>query len=469
MTQANVDLDTVERKLAEAGQYQFDVDDRQQLLSPTEKISGAWPEPPSANHLHIFVALPTGSKKRNIARPELQLDIEAIDEKVNKELDSLRGVFEKFLKNPEPRTWEPPKFATPSNHTFLSDLRIPSYGNGNPSLLFHNLDVCNDKKIAREIEVIFGRASGAQQYVVINCALNNSQLTHTSRFICNTSGSGKTRLMLEGLAKRWGFYLVATLGANSVGVRDLQDALCELAEYTGWVSDLRTIDVRKRAAQQRINSQILSRHLRKVLAARIAVFQFFLRLAIEVDGNLQERHKYIWLLFQLSDQPVTPSGDNSDEHPFIRIISCLQRASDRAIDTLVRRLSAICQEFLLDSPFVLGLDEAHHASRMYPNSFILSYEPDTFRSINCEVVEVFSKLPIKLVVSGTDLSPIELEKATTSEVGKPFGIQLSHELGMFDTWPKLKSFLERYIPASILESLSGKCLQRRMQEYLLGR
>jgi hypothetical protein len=179
MTQVNVDLDTVDRKFLEAGQYKLDVNSQQRLLSSTETISGSWPGPPSANRLHIFVALPIGS---NLAHPEFELDIEAIDEKINKELESLRGMVETFLNNPEPRTWEPPNFATPSNWKFLSDLRIPCYRNGKPSLLFHNLDMCNDKEIAREIELIFGPGSGDQQYVVINCALNTPQHVQAGSF-----------------------------------------------------------------------------------------------------------------------------------------------------------------------------------------------------------------------------------------------------------------------------------------------
>jgi hypothetical protein len=56
-----------------------------------------------------------------------------------------------------------------------------------------------------------------------------------------------------------------------------------------------------------------------------------------------------------------------------------------------------------------------------------------------------------------------------SGVSKPGAVMLFHQLGMFDTWPKLKPFLERYIPASILETPSGYRLQVRIREYLLGR
>jgi hypothetical protein len=73
-------------------------------------------------------------------------------------------MVETFLKNPEPPTWNPPDYVTPTEREFLTNLRIPSYIYGNPSLLFHNLDLCD----AKEIEMIFG--SSAHQYVIINCA-----------------------------------------------------------------------------------------------------------------------------------------------------------------------------------------------------------------------------------------------------------------------------------------------------------
>jgi hypothetical protein len=129
----------------------------QEQADPLSRLSAALPVELVDGHVHVIV-VPPGYKK--------SLDIEAIDEKINKELDLVREVVETFLKNPEPRTWIPPDSVTPSNRQFLTNLRIPYYRNGDPSLLFHNLDVYDDK----EIEMIFG--PGAHQYVVINCALN---------------------------------------------------------------------------------------------------------------------------------------------------------------------------------------------------------------------------------------------------------------------------------------------------------
>jgi hypothetical protein len=273
--------------------------------------------------------------------------------------------------------------------------------------------------------------------------------------------------MLEGLTKYWGFYLVAAPDVSGVRVRDLQDALDDVTQCSEWRSDLEKVNAGERADQQEVNSQIASMQLRKVLTARIVIFQLFLQLAIQVHGTLQEKHKRIWLLFQLSDELLSFSG----LHPFVRIIrNCLRHASDAALDTLVERLNNILRDILPGSHFILGLDEALWASRLYPRSFISSTKPNEFRSIIREVAKVFTKSPIKLIVSGTSLSLAELEVAVASGVSKPAeAVQLFHKLGMFDTWPKLKSFLERYIPASIFESRSGHRLQLRMREYLQGR
>jgi hypothetical protein len=273
---------------------------------------------------------------------------------------------------------------------------------------------------------------------------------------------------LEGLTKYWGFYLVAAPDVSGVGVRDLRNALNDVTQYSDWQSDLEKVDAGKRARQHEVNSQIASKQLQKVLAARIVVFQLFLKLATEVHGSLQEKHKRIWLFFQLSDELPPFSG----LHPFVRIIrNCLRYASDAALDTLVGRLNDIRCDVLPRSHFVLGLDEAQHASRLYPRSFISSTKPDEFRSIIREMVNVFTELPIKLIVSGTGVSLPEFEVAMASGVSKPTGaaVQLFHNLGMFDTWEKLKAFLERYIPASIFKSRSGQRLQLRMREYLQGR
>ena len=96
---------------------------------------------------------PAGFIRLRSTLPAFELGIDEIDKLIDKEVEPLCDVIETFLKNPEPITWTPPSYATPSNHEFIMNLRIPSYLNGSPSLLFHDLAVCD----SNEIEEIFGQ------------------------------------------------------------------------------------------------------------------------------------------------------------------------------------------------------------------------------------------------------------------------------------------------------------------------
>ena len=194
--------------------------------------------------------------------------------------------------------------------------------------------------------------------------------------------------MLEGLTKYWGFYLVAIPDPTEVVVRDLHAVLDEFPLHSEWVSDLGPVNVGKRAAQQAVNSQIVSGQLRKVLAARIVVFRVFLQLVIEVDEKLEEKHKRIWLLFQLSDDAVPFSGKR---HPFVRMMSYLRLASDEALDCKVGSPAAIGSclsiRFLICvSPFdtaLLFLSSIHFEFHVTCSLSSSSFDPLSFCYLFC--------------------------------------------------------------------------------------
>ena len=92
----------------------------------------------------------------------------------------------------------------------------------------------------------------------------------------------------------------------------------------------------------------------------------------------------------------------------------------------------------------------------------MSFNSDgVFLSIIREIVKVFTRSPIKLVVSGTGLSLAEIEDTMASGV--------SNLLERRPTRLKLKLFLERYVPVFILNSSSGYRLQQQIRKYLQGR
>ena len=173
------------------------------------------------------------------------------------------------------------------------------------------------------------------------------------RCIANTSGSGKTRRILESLTVYWGYYFVAVPNGN-IGIRDLHDVLEELRQNGDWERDISFIrDDVGRARKSDSNSRIATRALKKVLAARIVAFELFLEAVIKVDKKLEEKHKRSWLLFQLSN----PGANTSVSHPVVQIMDdCIRQASNDALDELIRRLDVIREKYFSRKHFIVAVD-----------------------------------------------------------------------------------------------------------------
>ena len=295
--------------------------------------------------------------------------------------------------------------------------------------------------------------------------LASSDFDRELRFVCNTSGSGKTRRILEGLTKSWGLYFVAARDNNFVGVNYLEAALDDIGQYEDWTVDIRPYGGQDRNDRNKSNIHISNRAIRKVIAARLVVFRLFLQLAEARNGNVGPEHQRLWLLFQLSN----PLPGFETPHPFVMMKECLDRASDGALTTLIKCFEQIRMQYFPESRFTIALDEAQQAVRLHRFSFLSAREPTKCRSILREIVKVFTSLVVKIVVSGTGLSLEEVEDALHSSVAKPLGqFNTFVDLGMFDNPLKLERTVEQYIPSHILESPSGRSLRLRILEYLPG-
>ena len=157
---------------------------------------------------------------------------------------------------------------------------------------------------------------------------------------------------------------------HGVGVQDLQDALLDAARYEEWVSDLRPLSPDECVTQSATNSCIASKLFKKVLAAQLVVFELFLELAVKVDGELLEKHKHFWLLFQLRDNINSQVGTI---HPCVKVIqTCLREASTEALEILLTHFDPICAKYLPPKHFIIVLDEAQHAIQLHPHSFTSS-------------------------------------------------------------------------------------------------
>jgi hypothetical protein len=72
------------------------------------------------------------------------LQIDAVQSEINGVLTSISPQIRSFLQNPELLKWQPPSSITDAlTLEFLQKLQIPTYRDGRPSLLFHNLHLGN--------------------------------------------------------------------------------------------------------------------------------------------------------------------------------------------------------------------------------------------------------------------------------------------------------------------------------------
>ena len=124
-----------------------------------------------------------------------------------------------------------------------------------------------------------------------------------TRILINTAGSGKTRLLLDGLCQRWGFYFAAD--EREIGSEDFRRIVCDLTTYRDYESGSMTLESidHTRETASRALSQVLLSH--------------FLLLGLLVEEvqaqSLEEQNRLPWLQYRrlwvlLQVQPVEIFG-----------------------------------------------------------------------------------------------------------------------------------------------------------------
>jgi hypothetical protein len=285
-----------------------------------------------------------------------------------------------------------------------------------------------------------------------------------SSILCNTSGTGKTRLLFEGLCKHWGFYFVSARDTNGIGAQDLEFMIERMSTTDGWVENI----FKDRAPEDIVdanveNEKIAFNWIYKVLLARWMVFRTFIEVAKKQNGGLLPNNiKRDWLIFQLLPLVVADG-----KHPFLAFVnSCLAGAS---LQTLLELLDATGPAAILGSAFdhdnfFYILDEAQVAAERHMGAF--ADASNTVRAWS----RVSTEASIKFIVSGTGFSFDLFQTILVLGVGKvPDRWDVVRHTGDFKNSGTQLSYISRYLPPSFLRSESSTGLVSRMFEWLRGR
>ncbi|KAJ7081315.1 hypothetical protein B0H15DRAFT_744991, partial [Mycena belliarum] len=362
-------------------------------------------------------------------------------------------------------TWKP----TPSDHatseeheicSWLSELKIPLL-NGTPNLLLHRLGSLQDDPCMKaRLEKVFVRA--------------------VATFLVNTSGSGKTRHVLEGLCREWGFYFVSTTETEDFGSTDIMNCIMSrLLANPNFTECLPSPDFHYQLAD---NCRIADECFSQVFLARIIIFRVFLDSIIESGRLITEEDKHRWLLLQIRPAILTPSSDIFDE--LAQVISqdglsaavCKERINSLLWEqrVLLAKHSTTTRSTKSQKLYCV-LDEAQRAASQLTSAFRSSKDPSVSRPVLRELIVFLKYLMTKRIdvtIAGTGIDEALVEETLKSIINKSKNFTWTTQTGSFNKEHSRElqaTYICRYIPPTILQTASGQRLIERIHHWLEGR
>lgn len=310
-------------------------------------------------------------------------------------------------------------------------------------LLVHNLgQPSHDPQLAERVNTIFGSES--------------------RKFVCGTSGSGKTRLLFEGLWVNWGFYITARTQPEGVGSSDLEEVLSDMG--TGRLTPI-TDENHATALTQ--NQEVASLRFLLILYCRIFIFRVFLECASAMPGGITANHKGRWLLVQIAPRTLLLRD------VFKALVRLMGRASKQyLLESIEQDLSQVNKLLKLESTNLFCvLDEAQIPTNKFLDCFRSETDPTQPRPILREIIHTWTQTLPNLIVSGTGLSMQDLEAVFSSVVAKEDGIrsEVVTDIGAFDNEEEQRAYLQYYCPPGFLDKELGRAVAFRSGYWLHGR
>jgi hypothetical protein len=293
--------------------------------------------------------------------------------------------------------------------------------------------------------------------------------------VFETSGAGKTRLLLEGLCEHWGFYIpCSTKDKGPVsGSRDFETAVKILQTMSSWNQNISSEAVRKGAAKL-VFAMLL-------YARAFTLDQFVRCLPVGTDVRVARRR---WVLLQAMPPRVPEERTyGSDYDIFYVLFQSLRNADTDTMMSFIKetlfQLSSQRQDLF---PFVEGfrahyfviIDEAQEAADHLTEYF----RSDTGVDVRPILREFYRFLHSSswargIILSGTGLSTEIVKNSIGSsaarDTGRPRGIKFFSDTGRFlRDEPSQRDYVLRYLSLSE-DNISDARLLERILYWFLGR
>ncbi|KAJ7133764.1 hypothetical protein C8R43DRAFT_894992, partial [Mycena crocata] len=369
---------------------------------------------------------------------------------------------------------------------FLSGLKLPVDADSKPDMLLHELgQLGNDLSFKKRIRGLF----------------QGGRLRH--KFLINTSGSGKTRLVFEGLCRKWGIYFTAkrdTLGHGSQDLQNIIDIILgDASDFSPRLSTSSPQDFAKNLDQ---NRKIAQRQFKCLILARLSIFRMFLETIERVPASKRgsdDHYRKQWLQFQI--QPSILGNTHDDitslkhsgrisrsqldlcierEMRYIRSqLECSTPQTEMSDDEWDSDESSSGQTKSRFTLFVV-VDEVQHAVEAHVDAFRSEpknqgdqiFPRPVFREMLHSVLGIHR---LVVIAAGTGVHAAVLKETMHSAVAKPREYLPVYDIGAFegnlptaDVSAHLE-YIARFIPPELLKTPIFAALVARTCYWLRGR
>ncbi|GAW03908.1 hypothetical protein LENED_005662 [Lentinula edodes] len=205
--------------------------------------------------------------------------------------------------------------------------------------------------------VVLHQLGSFQHDTILRKRLNRIFSPDHHTFLINTSGSGKTKLLFEGLCLHWGFYFSCAIDSSDLGAGDFVLAIDDLESNRDWTGHLPFRSSPRYTANLQNNIKTVFRLNSEALLARLLVFKMYLE-ACSKEG-FRHYHRRRWLESQIFPHTLASSFE-----PYGKLKREIARAEvdDSVIDEAITRTLEDIQRIWHISPgefFYVVIDEAN--------------------------------------------------------------------------------------------------------------
>ena len=288
------------------------------------------------------------------------------------------------------------------------------------------------------------------------------------RLLINTSGSGKSRILLEGLCRHWGFYFVA-VGSPIAGSSDFYVTFSRIDDASDYKQARNLKGIDPYAFPHMGNTT--ERRLLQLLLSRLLLLNLFIEVAKSSPTGLQQKeHRRLWTLLQV--HPDIIKGHFCGDI-FADLTRRLRHTTSENLRNLVKEAHTnLCD--LLDVPngeltLFNVLDEVQEALTLggYQSNDQKTLCPLLRETYRVWSILLGSKFP--LILSGTRINYQIIDEALGSCHVKAQPYIRLHDIGAFDEPCSQVAYIQQYFPPTLFQTPAWNAFLSRAWAWLRGR